>query len=70
MRCRNSLHRFHWLARFDAAPPLITLEVIDLAVEVTAKTVSAVFADLGVDVTAVFDRFREAIFEEKAASSS
>jgi Family of unknown function (DUF5677) len=66
--CRNPLHRFHRLARFNAEPSPGSFEMIDAAIGVVTKSVSEVFSDLGVDVTGAFDRFRAAIFEEKDAA--
>lgn len=68
--CRNPLHRFHRVGRFDVGPGRIGIEVLHVAVEVGEKTVTAIFNDLGVDVGDAFACFRDALFVEAPATSA
>jgi hypothetical protein len=68
VHCRNPLHRFHRVGRFDAGSGRVSLEAIQVAVDIVERTVSAVFDDLGVDVGDAFARFRTAVFAEEDAA--
>lgn len=61
VHCRNPLHRYHRVARFGDRTERFHPEVIQVAAEVTEKTVSAIFARYGVDVVSAFERFGGAV---------
>lgn len=69
VHCRNPLHRYHRVGRFDAPADRLGTEVLHVAIEVAEKAVTAVFDDLGVKVDDAFARFRDACMVEAPAKS-
>jgi hypothetical protein len=68
-RCRNPLHRYHRLARFDVVMQTPQMSTLDFAIDVTERTVCAIFRHYGVDVQDDFDRLRTVSNESSGAES-
>ncbi len=69
-RCRNPLHRYHRLARFDVVMQSPQTATLDFALDVAERNVCAIFGHYGVDVHDGFDTLRSAAREPASAGSS
>jgi Family of unknown function (DUF5677) len=66
VHCGNPLHRYHRIGRFGHRSERFHPEVIQVAAEVTRKTVESIFDRYAVDVGAAFERFDQGVFAAPA----